>query len=251
MDSGGDVYIEEPLFGTWYYLLGSSADTAMWNRFKCDYVQGNQANTGNVFTLAGVDSSQITTSMAFDYDYRGLPDQYVGKVTPKAGSGAVQLWTDHSGFGRGVAYSDDVSGSQRVMSPVMIGGMTNGISPSTRIEYMEKILQYFGLITSSVFADVATGAAEVNLSQNSPNPFNPLTRISFSVPEDAGSTRLDVFDISGRLVKTLVYGDGITGRLDTTWDGTDSYGRRVSSGTYFYRLSVDDATVTRKMILLK
>jgi hypothetical protein len=189
--------------------------------------------------------------MTFDYDYKDSPDHYVGMVTPKAGSGAVQLWTDQSGFGRGVAYSDDATGSQRVMSPVMLGGTTNGVSPSTRIEYMEKILQYFGLIPSSVFTDPAIGVTNVSLSQNSPNPFNPLTRISFAVPEDAGLTRLDVFDISGRLVKTLVYGDGISGRLDATWDGTDSYGQRVSSGTYFYRLSVDDATVTRKMVLLK
>jgi hypothetical protein len=251
MDSGGDVYVEEPLFGTWYYLLGSAADTAMWNRFRCDYVQGNQSNTGNVLTLNGVDSSFVTTSMTFDYDYKDFPDHYVGRVTPKAGSGAIQLWTDQTGFGRGVAYSDQSTGSQRVMSPVMIGGMTDGVSPSTRAEYMENILGYFGLLYPGIETDIAVGISDVTLSQNSPNPFNPLTRISFVVPDDGAVTRLDVFDISGRLVKTLVYGEGISGRLETTWDGTDSYGNRVSSGTYFYRLSVDDMTVTRKMILLK
>ncbi len=88
------------------------------------------------------------------------------------------------------------------------------------------------------------------LEQNYPNPFNPATAIRFSIPE-AGVVRLQVYDVAGRVVRTLMDGAMGAGRVLVTWDGTDETGRRVASGVYFYRLEASGATLTRKMMLLK
>ena len=91
------------------------------------------------------------------------------------------------------------------------------------------------------------------LAQNYPNPFNPSTTINYQIPEDAGnvSFTLSVYDIRGRLVKTLASGTKSAGSYTAFWDGTDSNGRQVSSGVYFYRFTSSKYSSTRKMILLK
>jgi len=89
------------------------------------------------------------------------------------------------------------------------------------------------------------------LFQNTPNPFNPATRISFDLPAPADVT-LEVFDVNGKRIRTLFDGHRGRGVYSETWDGTDSRGNSVASGVYFYRLTVDGGPVfTRKMALLK
>jgi hypothetical protein len=69
----------------------------------------------------------------------------------------------------------------------------------------------------------------------SPNPFRAVTRIAFDLPRPAAVT-LDVFDVSGRLVRTLARGTYVAGPHELTWDGTDGGGRTVAAGVYLYRL---------------
>lgn len=88
------------------------------------------------------------------------------------------------------------------------------------------------------------------LNGNYPNPFNPMTKISFDLPR-ATDVRLEVFDVRGRLVSSLVNEPMTPGRHDVVWNGTDGNGRRMSSGTYFYRLVADGGIMTNKMLLLK
>ncbi|MFH1068655.1 MAG: FlgD immunoglobulin-like domain containing protein [Candidatus Glassbacteria bacterium] len=91
------------------------------------------------------------------------------------------------------------------------------------------------------------------LAQNHPNPFNPSTTINYQIPDDVGSINisLNVYDIRGRLVRTLAEGLKGAGSYSTFWDGTDNSGRQVGSGVYFYRFSSSKFNATRKMILLK
>ncbi len=91
------------------------------------------------------------------------------------------------------------------------------------------------------------------LRQNAPNPFNPSTTISYSVPEGTEPLRvkLTVYDIRGRTVAVLADRTQDSGDYTVSWDGTDGDGRRVSSGVYFYRLRAGSFTATRKMVMLK
>lgn len=90
----------------------------------------------------------------------------------------------------------------------------------------------------------------VRLAQNEPNPFNPVTRIEFSIPVAARVT-LRVYDLSGTLVRTLVDEFAGPGDRHVEWNGRDERGRRVSSGVYLYELQSGDQSVTRKMTLVK
>ncbi len=88
------------------------------------------------------------------------------------------------------------------------------------------------------------------LEQNVPNPFNPVTRIGFSVPERA-PVSLRIYDVHGRLIATLADGNVPAGRHSLLWDGRNASGEQVASGLYFYRLAAGDHTQSRKMLLLK
>ncbi|MEA1997591.1 MAG: FlgD immunoglobulin-like domain containing protein, partial [Gemmatimonadota bacterium] len=91
-----------------------------------------------------------------------------------------------------------------------------------------------------------------SLAQNAPNPFNPATTISYTVPEGStGQVTLTVYDTRGRLVRTLVSESREAGAYSVFWDGTDEGGRRVASGLYFYRMRAGDFSKIRKMVLLK
>ena len=98
--------------------------------------------------------------------------------------------------------------------------------------------------------DMLAVPEDFNLSQNYPNPFNPSTTIEFSVPND-GHITLNVYDITGRLVNTLVNESMDIGYHTVTWDGTDVNGNSVSAGLYIYALQGTDVSVTRKMVLMK
>ncbi|RKX30853.1 MAG: hypothetical protein DRP46_04575 [Candidatus Zixiibacteriota bacterium] len=93
-----------------------------------------------------------------------------------------------------------------------------------------------------------------SLYQNYPNPFNPTTRIDFEINHNSGAMEhvtLNVYNILGRQVKTLVDENMSTGRYTVIWDATDDYGSRVATGIYLYRLEVGDRAESKKMLLLK
>lgn len=96
-------------------------------------------------------------------------------------------------------------------------------------------------------------AAQPLLYQNTPNPFNPSTTITFDLPAEWNAERvsLRVYDLRGALVKVLADEDFQEGRHSVQWDGSDAQGRAVASGVYFYRMEAGGRSLVRKMILLK
>jgi hypothetical protein len=104
------------------------------------------------------------------------------------------------------------------------------------------------IVTSIVDAEVVP--QKYALKPNYPNPFNPTTTIAYQLPE-ASQVRLMIYDIRGALVKTVDQGFKPLGTHRVVWDGTNSAGQAVSSGTYFYQLEAGKHLETRKMILLK
>jgi hypothetical protein len=87
--------------------------------------------------------------------------------------------------------------------------------------------------------------------ENYPNPFNPATTIRYSLPK-ATRVTLAVYDVGGRLVRTLIdHAKTPAGVFETRWDGLGDRDAPVASGVYFYRLTIAGETLTRKMVLLK
>jgi hypothetical protein len=88
------------------------------------------------------------------------------------------------------------------------------------------------------------------LERNRPNPFNPRTSLRFSLPR-AATVRLEVFDVRGRLVRTLLTGRQPSGVHTVVWDGRDEHGGDAASGVYVARLESSLGLVTRKMMLVR
>jgi len=105
-------------------------------------------------------------------------------------------------------------------------------------------------ITTDYVAAVGDLPAVMALEQNYPNPFNPKTTIAFTL-DRSGPVKLQVFDVKGRLVHTLVNEIRSAGPYRIDWDGKDHAGRTVAAGIYMYRLAMGDVVQQKKMTLLK
>lgn len=88
------------------------------------------------------------------------------------------------------------------------------------------------------------------LSQNYPNPFNPYTVIKYQV-QFPGNVQVDIVDLKGHVVRTLVNEVKPAGDHEVAWDGTDGQGRQQASGSYMYVLRVGAFTASRKLLMLK
>lgn len=84
----------------------------------------------------------------------------------------------------------------------------------------------------------------------SPNPLRERTTIGFDLPR-AGSARLAMYDVAGRLVRTLAQGALEAGHHEGVWDGTDESGRAVAAGVYFARLDADGSSARRTVVVMK
>jgi hypothetical protein len=98
---------------------------------------------------------------------------------------------------------------------------------------------------------VVTPGAAVELSLRAdPNPFAQATRVSFVMPVK-GTARLEVLDVTGRSIRTLVNGEAVAGSNQVEWDGRDQHGKQVVSGVYFFRIETNGEVRTIKGTLLR
>ena len=111
---------------------------------------------------------------------------------------------------------------------------------------MEKvlILKKLHLIDENTIPEVFA------LHQNYPNPFNPTTQIKYDLPED-GLVTINIYDVMGRSIKTLVNDNQSAGYRSVRWDATNNYGEEVSAGMYIYVIQAGEFRSTKKMVLLK
>jgi hypothetical protein len=103
----------------------------------------------------------------------------------------------------------------------------------------------FAVLTGTDAADVP-----MELHQNFPNPFNPVTMVTYSVPEKCNVT-VEIYDVSGKRIECLVDKQQEKGSYAVEWNARNARGNSVSSGVYFCRLTAGHRTITKKMILLK
>jgi len=86
---------------------------------------------------------------------------------------------------------------------------------------------------------------------NYPNPFNPITTISFSLADNVENAKIEIFNIKGQKIKTLVNSYLEKGTHNVVWNGKDKNGKKVVSGLYFYKLTTGKETAVKKMLLLR
>ena len=113
-----------------------------------------------------------------------------------------------------------------------------------------ELVVIFDVITGVALVDGAELPDQFYLTQNFPNPFNPVTQIEFGIPERSHVT-LAVYNVLGQRIRTLVDRTLSPNTYTAEWNGNSDIGVRVASGIYFYKLETNLYTETKKMILLK
>ncbi len=112
-------------------------------------------------------------------------------------------------------------------------------------------LVWFGVLSEIVKIEERSNfPSEFKLAQNYPNPFNPSTIIEYDLPEEC-DVLLIIYDMNGRLVRTLVSRSQSPGNYQVQWNGTDQRGLKVGSGMYFTQIKADDQSQVIKMLYLK
>ena len=146
-----------------------------------------------------------------------------------------------------------LEGRVRLLSGEPAVGVQVRLFDLTDLRFVGATTDEIGHFTLSLQAfSAARGTAlptDFALGQNYPNPFNPSTMIPYQLPA-AGHVRLDVFNMLGQRLATLVDGERSAGVHTAQWDATDAAGRAVGAGVYIYRFSSGGVSVSRRMVLV-
>jgi hypothetical protein len=208
-------------------------------RTYCRYLNGDEANP----TVNGVAGDPISDGLTFSIvggdgaNNQGDPD-----IIQALSATAVPVFNYGSGTLAGARVEAD--GYRLVFLAFGLEGIATS---AMRNEVMDNSLAWLIGATSTPVQDTPR---VLTLAQNTPNPFNPLTKIDFALDQN-GPVRLAVYDLQGRLVRTLISEPMIAGQHTQVWDGRDDANQPAASGTYVYRLTADGTTLSHKMTLVK
>ena len=153
----------------------------------------------------------------------------------------------------GLYYQNELIGSRLVYLAFGMEGISQipSMSGPGPDELMIRIIEWFSKPETISGIKVTDNVPRAyHLHPNYPNPFNPETRIKFDIPR-RGFVTLKIYDLLGREVTTLLSEMKEPGSWTVTWNAADHSGIRVPSGLYFYKLTADDFTSSRKMLLLR
>ncbi|MFZ0390810.1 MAG: M28 family peptidase [Calditrichia bacterium] len=234
LDGGGKLFISGADIG---YDINNSS-------FYGNYLKASYQGDGPVTTItqaSGVAGDPVSGSFAGGLT---INDNYIDQINPLGGAQTIFRYS-YSGntYNCGVRYQ----GSYQLV--YLTFAFENIPGAPDRQLLMENILNWFNLV-SGIDPLSQTIPGTFNLNQNFPNPFNSQTTIRFSLA-NPGRTLLQVFDILGRKVRTLVSDDLLAGAHQIHWDGKNDLGLPVASGLYIYRLNNGSQVRSRKLLMLK
>jgi subtilisin family serine protease len=229
-----------------------------WNEaLNLSYVQNPQESSFPVGGLALVSDHRVSGARAvsnWQYVHTNYSDNlfyaFMSGGTALAASDSLDDWSTVVASG---PHSIPPGETLRLAWAVVVGDNEADLIANTQAAHT----RYSGSLALAGEQDQSRAGPGLprafSLSQNAPNPFNPSTTVSYSVPEDTEPLRvkLTVYDIRGRTVAVLADRVQDGGNYTVNWDGTDKAGRQVASGIYFYRLRAGSFTATRKMVMLK
>ena len=201
-------------------------------------------------------------------DSTGWTHYQVAEQAPATATG-ISVRPRFNHFTTGRAFFDDITVEKITVTEanLLVNGDFEDTSPAfwsplnatigTEVSVTEDTSKYgfnsFMITTvgvSSIEDGIAQIPTEYQLAQNYPNPFNPETNIQFSLPQ-TGLARMDVYNILGQRVATLVDGLYQAGVYNINWRAVNDYGQPIASGIYFYTLMTSEKRITKKMLLLR
>ena len=221
----------------------------------CNDVDGGTTTlTSPVYNLTGATSAKLKYQRWYSNDTGGAPDSdfWVVDVSNNGGSTWTTVENTHVSDASWKTISVDINALFGTPGQVRVRFKASDLASGSLVEAGVDELRILASFTPTDVNDLTASVTPLSfdLAQNQPNPFSPMTRIDFAVPQKS-SVSLAVFDVSGRMVRTLTDGSREAGRYAINWDGRDEAGKRVSAGVYFYRLTAGGESLTRKMTVLK
>ncbi len=205
-------------------------------------------NNGNaVFdSTRGYPTGSIPTCVATG-DIDGDSDLDI--ITANRTGGSISIFTNDGTGNFSGPYNIDI-GSEPVAVELADFDNNGFLDIAASISMDNQIVILMNNVSTDISGAGENLPVEYRLAQNYPNPFNPSTEIEFALPSKA-DVSLEIYNILGQKVVTLLDEKLPAGTHRVTWDGNDSRGRQVSSGIYFYRLKTPDFDASKKMILMK
>ena len=142
----------------------------------------------------------------------------------------------------------DYKGLDSILTLVVPDNRSNKFSAQIQYRFMDSSGNIFASGTENINLDLLPEKFLVH--DNYPNPFNPITTIQYELP-NYSNVKVTLFDIKGRTIKEINFGEMVPGRHAYVWDGTNDAGNLVSTGIYFFQINAGSNTAIKKMLLLK
>lgn len=243
-------------------IIGGTANGAVpWNTVDgqnvIDVAPGHFVTTNSVAYSASVAYSDIPRGVpASTYDYfNNTPDERYPNFQLNPTSGDIDMLFASNYNEAGTTHVLGFTHRRPEWAGVVVAYQPAEYQPNALDDLGGNNFQILANAIYYVAYGAVTGVRSpansgVTLEQNFPNPFNPATRIDFTLTEPT-DVSLVVFDVAGAHVRTLERGRMSTGPHHSTWNGRRDDGTAVASGVYFCRLSAGSHVRTRQMVLLK
>ncbi len=228
---------------------------SLYEAFGVQFYDGGRLDldTGNVMTIEG--STPLFTPFTEDYSLGHISDFGIDEFEHIVGSGAftvlhsqLAIPLPHFSNGRAVWYEHPGFGCTTYTQAIYFSGIID-IPVGTVADLFSDVMDSFGVHNGIEETETAL-PGEMALYANTPNPFNASTRLLFRIDKPA-DVELTIYDLLGNKVTTLVDEFAKPGTYSLVWDGADAAGKTVESGIYFYKLTTEAGSVTKRMILLK
>jgi hypothetical protein len=227
--------------------VDSISDVVFKDRFGDD-INGGRTSYGGDVNGDGFDDVLISSTPSF-----GIRDVYVylGGNFPDGLPDAFATEFESNGYGEEIAGAGDVN--RDGVDDIIVGAQNWFFGRNQGKAYLYSGSRDIVGIKTEDNGQGGSIPRAFHLSQNFPNPFNPSTTIEYEIPDGSNSipVALSIYDIRGRLIRTLVREETSPGQYQVHWDGRDDRAQAVSSGVYLYRLGAGERVESRKMILLK
>ena len=234
MENGGSLYIESVDIGT------NHNGTTFFDNLGLQYI--GDGGEQEVVTVKG-GANCITNDLKFNYLGGFSPHYSIDRLET---NGSDLLLSSEDGYGRMFIY--ETGSYKAVSSSIMMGAIATGDSLNLKAYFISEIVNCF--LGYNPVTSVVENISAIYNSGNYPNPFSSNTTIQYTV-NTTGLVVIDIYNIKGRVVRHLVSEEKLSGEYAVVWDATNDNGGLVNEGFYFYTITVDNYTITDKMILLR
>jgi hypothetical protein len=217
-------------------------------------ISGNTATTsGGGFLSTPYSNNKLTNSIIWD----NSPESIFAFITTTISYSDIQGgWNGEGNIDTDPLFTDAGNGDHTLQpdSPCIDAGTADldgdGIEDITDYAGLAPDMGAFEYGSTASVNDPGELPQKYALHQNYPNPFNPVTTLRYNLPED-GLVNITIYDIMGRVVKTLINSSQTAGYKSTQWNATNNAGQPVSAGLYLYMIQVAQFKQSKKMVLLK